>query len=90
MEGKRHFELNETVEFVDDKGKTVAGKVNGKQGQAVQVLHSDGKTTSTFTESELDQRLIGESLGDIRIRDKFPVNIDGEMLDAEVQDISDG
>lgn len=90
MEGKRHFELNETVEFVDDKGKTVAGKVNGKQGQAVQVLHSDGKTTSTFTESELDQRLIGESLGDIRIRDKFPVNIDGETLDAEVQDISDG
>lgn len=90
MEGKRHFELNETVEFVDDKGKTVAGKVNGKQGQAVQVLHSDGKTTSTFTESELDQRLIGESLGDIRIRDKFPVNIDGESLDAEVQDISDG
>ncbi|WP_332457544.1 LPD38 domain-containing protein [Petrimonas sp.] len=90
MEGKRHFELNETVEFVDDKGKAVAGKVNGKQGQAVQVLHSDGKTTSTFTESELDQRLIGETLGDVQIRDKFPVNIDGETLDAEVQDISDG
>ncbi len=90
MEGKRHFELDETVEFIDDKGKTVAGKVNGKQGQTVQVLHSDGKTTSTFTETELDQRLIGETLGDVQIRDKFRVNIDGEMLDAEVQDISDG
>lgn len=90
LEGKVHFQNGEQVEYVNEKGETVAGTVTAKQNNTVTIVGIDGKKTETFTEDELAKRLLGETIDDVNIRDVIQVNIDGQVYDADVTNIKDG
>lgn len=90
LEGKTHFQQGESVEYVNAKGETVAGTVASKQNNTVTIVDNTGEKTETFTEDELGQRLLGETIDDIKIRDVIKVNLDGQEYDADVVNIQDG
>lgn len=90
LEGKTHFQNGEQVEYVNAKGETVAGTVTAKQNNTVTVVGIDGKKTETFTEDELAQRLVGETIDDVRTRDVIQVQMNGQVYDADVTNIQDG
>lgn len=90
LDGVRHFEKGEQVEFVNDKGEAVAGSVVDRQGETVTILSNDGKKTLTYIEQDLQNRIVSPSLGEYHVRDQFDVLIDGDPYSAEITDISDG
>lgn len=90
MEDKVNFKDGQQVEYINDKGKVVAGTVATQQNGTVTVVFNDGKKTETLTANQLASQLITESIDDVKVRDVIQVEIDGEIYEANVTSIQDG
>ncbi|MDD3230277.1 MAG: JAB domain-containing protein [Oscillospiraceae bacterium] len=77
MTGTKKFKEGDQVEYVDEKGQVQAGSVASLQGNTVTVIPNDGNKSKikTFTQEQLRASLVAETLGNVRERDEFHVNI---------------
>jgi hypothetical protein len=90
LEGKKEFKINEPVEFKNDKQETVAGTVVSKQNNTVTVVSNDGKKTYTYTNDELNSKLLMPEIDGIKVNDEFDIDLGGSIVKAKVTSTDNG